>query len=87
MFEDYEKQLAILQLKSIIADAKVSAGVADLGEYDTDVTALETAYAADPATVTAANIQALRTKISALSFGRTDSLSALWNEIATEAAG
>lgn len=85
-FTDYEKQIAIIQMKKVIADAKEAAGVADLGDYDTDVAALETAFGTDPATVTATSIQALRDKISALSFARTDSLSSLWSEVATEAA-
>lgn len=83
-FTDYEKQMAILQLKKSIADGKEASGVADLGEYDSDVAALEAAYAADPATVTATAIQALRDKITNLSFPRTDSLSSLWTEVAAE---
>jgi len=86
MFDDNEKQLAIAQLKKIIGDAKENAGITDLGEIDTELSALETAYATDPATVTATNIEALRNKIGSLSFAAVTSLSALWNEVTAEAA-
>lgn len=86
MFDANEKQLAIAQLKKIIGDAKENAGITDLGEVDTELAALETAYAADPATVTATAIEAVRTKIASLSFAAVTSLSTLWNEVTTEAA-
>jgi hypothetical protein len=84
-FDANEKNLAIAQLKKVIGDAKESAGIADLGEVDTDMTALETAYGTDPATVTATNIQALRDKIGNLSFAAPTSLTALWSEVQSEA--
>lgn len=82
-----EKNLAIAQLKKVINDAKDTAGISDLGEVDTELAALETAYASDPATVTATSIQDLREKIGNLSFAAPTSLSALWSEVASEAAG
>ena len=85
MFDNYEKQITILKMKKVIEDAKTAVGVSDLGDFDTDVAALEAAFAADPATVTAINLIALRDKISGLKFERTDALSALWNEVQAEA--
>lgn len=85
-FTNDEKLMAILRLKKVIADAKDKAGVVDLGEMDTDAAALQTAFDADPATVTATMLTALRTKIEGLTFNRVDSGSELWTEVASEYA-
>jgi len=86
MFTDDEKLMAILRLKKVIADAKDKAGVSDLGELDTDAAALQTAYDADPATVTATMLVDLRTKVEGLTFNRVDSGSELWTEVNAEYA-
>lgn len=86
MFTNDEKLMAILRLKKVIADAKDKAGVSDLGELDTDAAALQTAFDADPATVTATMLVDLRTKVEGLTFNRVDSGSELWTEVNAEYA-
>ena len=57
-----DKNLIIATLERSLADGKEAAGVATLAEVETGITALRTAYTTDPATVTAAQLIAARTK-------------------------
>ncbi len=80
-----EKGMAIYQLSKIITDAKDDGGVSNLGEIDTDIAALKTAFAANPSTVTAAALNALKNKVTLCKFSSVNSSTSLWTEVATEA--
>jgi len=84
--ENYEKEAALCMLEKVAADAKARAGITDLGEIDTEITALRTAFDADPDTCTPANLKATKDKIGALRFDSVNSTQSLWVEIDAEAA-
>ena len=82
-----DKNLIIATLERSMADGKEAAGVATLAEVETGITALRTAYTTDPATVTAAQLIAARTKLEKLVFPSMTNISGVFTEATTEAAG
>ena len=85
-FESYEKELVLLRLKKIVADCKEAAAITDFGDIDTDLTAMETAFSTDPATLTATMLYNFRAKLNAITFARADTLSDAWSEVNSEYA-
>ena len=81
-----DKNLAIARMEVSLQDAKENAGIADLGELDTEVAALRTAFTTDPTTVTEVQINDAAQKIRKLSFPSLDSSRDVFTEAATEAA-
>lgn len=82
-----DKNLIIATLERSLADGKEAAGVATLAEVETGISALRTAYTTDPATVTAAQLIAARTKLEKLVFPSMTNISGVFTEANTEAAG
>ena len=66
-----------------IADACEAAGVASLASIETQVSGLRTAYTADPATVTGAQIDAAATALGKLVFPSLSNISAVFTEAKT----
>ena len=81
-----DKNLLIATLERSLSDGKEAAGVATLTEVETSITALRTDYTTDPATVTAAQIVAARTKLEKLVFPSLTNLNSVFSEAATETA-
>ena len=84
--ENNEVEMAICHLEKLVGDAKERAGIADLGELDTEVAAHRALFDADPATVVIADLAATKDKVTALRIDSITSASSLWSEIDTEAA-
>lgn len=82
-----DKNLILATMERSLADGKEAAGVATLAEVETGITALRTAYTTDPATVTAAQLIAARTKLEKLVFPSMTNISGVFTEATTEAAG
>ena len=82
-----DKNLILATMERSLADGKEAAGVATLAEVETGITALRTAYTTDPATVTAAQPIAARTKLEKLVFPSMTNISGVFTEANTEAAG
>ena len=66
-----------------IADACEAAGVVSLAAVETQVSGLRTAFAADPATVTGAQIDAAATALGKLTFPSLSNISAVFTEAKT----
>lgn len=75
-----DKNLAIASMERSIADACEAAGVATLAAVESQVSALRTAYASDPATVTGAQIDAAATALGKLVFPSLSNISAVFTE-------
>jgi hypothetical protein len=81
-----DKNLAIARLEVSLQDAKEAAGVATLGEIETGIAALRTAYDADPTTATETMINDAAQQVRKLIFPSLDSARDVFTEAATEAA-
>lgn len=82
-----DKNLILATLERSLADGKEAAGVATLADVETGISALRTAYATDPATVTAAQLIAARTKLEKLVFPNMTNITSVFTEANTEASG
>ena len=78
-----DKNLAIASMERSIADACEAAGVVSLAAVETQVSGLRTAFAADPATVTGAQIDAAATALGKLTFPSLSNISAVFTEAKT----
>ena len=81
-----DKNLLIATMERSLADGKEAAGVATLAEVETGIAALRTAYTTDPATVTAAQLVAARTKLEKLVFPSLTNVTAVFSEASVEAS-
>lgn len=81
-----DKNLLIATMERYIQDGVEAAGVASLAALETSVSGLRTAFDADPATVTAVQINDVATKLKALTFPTLTTIAAVFTEATTEAA-
>lgn len=82
-----DKNLLIATMERYIQDGVEAAGVASLAALESSVAGLRTAFTSDPATVTAAQINGVATQLKALTFPTLTTISAVFTEATTEAAG
>ena len=75
-----DKNLAIAAMERSVADACEAAGVVSLAAVESQVSALRTAYAADPSTVTGAQIDAAAVALSKLVFPSLSNISPVFTE-------
>lgn len=75
-----DKNLAISAMERSIADACEAANVASMASVETQIAALRTAFASDPATVTGAQIDAAATMLSKLVFPSFTNITAVFTE-------
>ena len=85
MLTTTDKELALTKLEKLLADAKERASVATVAALETDVAAVRTKFDADPATVTAVELNTAKNHIAAFYFDSAVSMSDIWTEINTEA--
>lgn len=78
-----DKNLLIAAMERSIADACEAAGVGSLAAVETQVSALRTAFVADPSTVTGAQIDAAATALGKLVFPATSNIAAVFTEAKT----
>ena len=74
-------------MERYIQDGIEAAGVASLAALESSVAGLRTAYTTNPATVTAAQINAVATQLKALTFPTLTTITSVFSEASTEAAG
>ena len=78
-----DKNVLIASIERSLTDGKKAAGVVTLAAIDTEVAGLRTKFAADPDTVTGAEIVAANDKLTKLVFPRTDTIAAVFTEAKT----
>ena len=81
-----DKNLLIATMERYVQDGVEAAGVASLAALESSVAGLRTAYTTSPATVTAAQINDIATKLKALKFPTLVTISDVFTEATTEAA-
>lgn len=82
---NYDKNLLIATMERSLNDAKEAAGITALTEIETAVSALRTAYDADPATVSADDIVEASNMITLCVFPSMTSIRTVLQEAEAEA--
>ncbi len=80
-----KKNILIGILEDAVDQIKANAGMTNLGELETEIAALRTAFTADPDTATEANIDAAHDKLIALKVPDVDNMRQLWTQVDSEA--
>lgn len=79
-FTTTDKNLLIASMERFIQDGVESSGAASLAALESEVAGLRTAFTTDPATVTAAQINAAYDKLKALRFPSLTTVSDVFTE-------